>query len=199
MERRTTAVRERVASLYQESGITEATESTRATLSTVTSILFAVASFELYHLRPELLANRYAFTVPAVPVLGTSDLPVFIPDVFLLLTASFWVPALTWTLTSLALPSLLGYFFNLTVGARHGRGGRRVVADPDYVVDPLTFSIAKALVTYVVYGQKVTFGGWLDLASINRIDGAVYGGWQGVLVGTAITALASVYDAVLKK
>jgi hypothetical protein len=191
-------MRRRVTSLYKDSGITEATDVTREALSTVTSVLFSVAAFELWHIRPEILANRYAFTIPAVSVLGTSDFPVYIPDMFLLLTASFWSPATLWALTSIVIPTLFGYFYNLTVGSHHT--GRRVRAsEPDYVVDPLIFSIAKAIISYVVYAQGVTFGGWIDEVSVARINSAVYGGWKGVLVGCGVTALSSVYDAILKK
>jgi hypothetical protein len=183
--------------MYEESGITEATEATRETLSTVRSVLFVISAFELYYLRPEVLPNRYAFTIPAVGLLHTSDLPVYLPDIFLILAASFWAPVSIWALTSFIIPSFFGYFFNLTVGAQHGR--RKATSTPDYVVDPLTFSIIKGLVSYVVYAQGVTFGGLLDETSIGRINSAIYGGWQGILVGSSITALTSIYDAVLKK
>jgi hypothetical protein len=199
VDRSTVAVRTRVASLYKESGITEATHATRESLSTVNSVLFAVSLFELYFLRPEVLSDRYAFTIPAIALLGTKDYPVFIPDMFLLLTSSFWSPVLLWTFTSTVLPSLIGYFVNLTAGSSNGRVTRRSVRAPDYVVDPLTFSIVKAVVSFVVYGQGVTFGGWIDPVSIDRINSAIYGGYKGILVGSAITGIFSVYDAVLKK
>lgn len=201
VDRSAVAVRQRVSSIYQESGITEYSQATRETLSTVTSVLFLVSAFELWYIRPEVLSNRFAFTVPAVPALGTSDYPVYLPDMFLLLTASFWSPALTWALTSGLLPTLFGYFFNLSATNTHapvsGRGRRAPPAE--YVVDPLTFSIAKALFSFVVYAQGVTFGGLLSETSIERLNGAVYGGYKGVLVGTAITGLVSIYDAVLRK
>ncbi|KAK3377886.1 cytochrome P450 [Podospora didyma] len=203
VDRTSTAVRERVTSIYQDSGITEATQTARESLSTVTSVLFAIAAFELYSLRPELLPNRYAFTIPAVSFLGTSDHPVHLPDVFVLLTASFWAPALTWTLTSFVLPSLFGYFFNLSAAAKaenhSSRGRPRATTQPEYVVDPLTFSIVKAVATYVVYAQGVTFGGWIDPVSVSRINSALYSGWKGVLTGAATTGVAAVYDAVLRK
>jgi hypothetical protein len=63
----------------------------------------------------------------------------------------------------------------------------------------LTFSIVKALLTFVVYGQDVTFGGLVDLEYVARINSALYGGWQGVLVGTGIGSLVTLYEAVLKK
>ncbi|KAM4066095.1 hypothetical protein HRG_000247 [Hirsutella rhossiliensis] len=203
VDRSTVAVRKRVSSMYQESGITEASQATRETLSTVTSILFCVAAFELYFIRPEILANRYAFTVPAVALVGTPDYPVYLPDMFLILTASFWSPALTWALTGVVLPCLFGYFFNLSAtsggSAPGSRTRARAQAAADTVVDPLTFSIVKALVSYVVYGQGVTFGGLLNEAAIERLNAAVYGGYKGMLVGTAITALVSMYDAVLRR
>ncbi|KAI3317999.1 hypothetical protein HD806DRAFT_513380 [Xylariaceae sp. AK1471] len=198
VDRSTIALRTHVVSVYKESGITEATHATRETLSTVNSVLFAISAFELYFLRPEILADRYAFTIPAINFLGTSDYAVFIPDMFLLLTASFWSPAFLWAFTSTILPSIAGYFVNMTAGAPHGRVTRRASV-PDAVVDPLTFSIVKALISFVVYGQGVTFGGWINEVSIARINSAIYGGYKGILAGAAISGIFSIYDAVLKK
>ncbi|KAH0498928.1 hypothetical protein TgHK011_006154 [Trichoderma gracile] len=200
VDRSTLAVRRHVSSFYQDSGISEASNATRETLSNVTSILLCVSAFELWHIRPEVLANRYAFTVPAIEFLGTSDHPVYLPDMFLLLTASFWSPALTWAFTSFILPSLFGYFFNLSAANTPSGLKTRSRAQPqETVVDPLTYSITKALVSYLVYGQGVTFGGLLSETAIERLNGAVYGGYKGVITGTAITGLLSIYDAVLKK
>ena len=165
----------------------------------MTSVLFLISAFETYFLRPELLTDRYAFTFPAIDFLGTQDYPVFVPDLFLLLTSSFWNPALLWAFTSTILPTLAGYFINMTTGTHHGRVTRRSAPAPDYVVDPLTFSVVKAVISFVIYGQGVTFGGWVSPSSIERINTAVYGGYKGILVGSAITGLFSIYDAVLKK
>jgi hypothetical protein len=191
-------MRKRVNSMYQESGITEATSATRETLSTVTSILFCVSAFELYYIRPEILSNRYAFTIPAISAVGTSDYPVYLPDMFLLLTSSFWSPALTWVFTSILVPSAFGYFFNLNANSQTGPRTRARALN-ETVVDPLTFSIVKALLAYVVYAQGVTFCGFLSELSVVRLNNAVYGGYRGILVGTAITGLVSIYDAALRK
>lgn len=199
VDRSTVAVRQRVASIYQDSGVNEAAHATRESLSTVTSVLFTVAAFELYFLRREVLADRYAFTIPALAFLGTNDYPVHIPDMFLLLTSSFWYPTLLWLATSLVVPATFGYFYNLTVANQPAPGRGRRVPSPEYTIDPLTFSIVKALISYVVYAQGVTFGGLIDGLSIQRINGAVYGGWKGVLVGSAVTGLVSLYDAILRK
>ncbi|KAI0434329.1 hypothetical protein F5Y09DRAFT_267551 [Xylaria sp. FL1042] len=199
VDRSTVALRTRVASVYKDSGITEVTHATRETLSTVNSVLLAISAFELYFLRPEILADRYAFTIPAISFLGTSNYPVFVPDMFLLLTASFWSPALLWAFTSSVLPSIVGYFINMTIGAHQGRVTRRSAPVPDAIVDPLTFSVVKALISFVIYGQGVTFGGWINEVSIARINSAIYGGYKGILAGAAISGLFSLYDAVLKK
>lgn len=196
VDRGTTAVRSRVASLYADSGFEDATTSARDSLSTVPAVLLTVAAFELYYLRAEVLSDRYAFTLPALPPLTQRDHPVHVPDMFLLLTSSFWSPALLWLATSVVIPAAVGYFYNLS-SAREPRRGRR--AGPEYSVDPLTFSVAKALASYVVYAQGVSLCGLVNENSVERINGAVYGGWPGVLTGCAITALASVYDAILRK
>lgn len=200
VDRSTSIVKQRVSSIYQESGITEYSHATRETLSTVTSVLFCVAAWELWNIRSEVLSNTYAFTIPAISALGTSDYPVYVPDMFLLLSSSFWSPALTWALTSVLIPSFAGYFFNLSASNNsQGHRLRSRTTSPDYVVDPLTFSIVKALVSFLVYGQGATFYGLISELSIMRINNAIYGGYKGVLTGTAITGLVSIYDAVLRK
>ena len=163
------------------------------------SVVSAIALFELYRLRQEVLPDRYAFTVPAVALLHTPEYPVHLPDMFALLTAAFWGPALTWAATSVLLPALGGYFFNLGVAHQTAGGRGRKAKEAEYAVDPLMFSIVKAVVTYVVYAQGVTFGGLVNPASVARINGALYSGWKGVLVGTAVSGVSAVYDAVLRK
>ncbi|TPX10767.1 uncharacterized protein E0L32_008336 [Thyridium curvatum] len=197
VDRSTLAVRERVTSIYHDSGIPEVTQITRESLSTVHAILFVISAFELFRLRPEVLADRYAFTIPAIPFLRTSDYPVHIPDMFLLLTSSFWSPVLLWAFSSTIVPAIFGYFFNLSAASHTGRG--RKAHQLEYAVDPLVFSIAKAILTYAIYEQGVSFWGLVDQDSVARINSAIYGGWRGVIVGTFVTGLVSVYDAVLKK
>jgi hypothetical protein len=69
----------------------------------------------------------------------------------------------------------------------------------NYAFDPLTFNVVKALLVYVVFAQDVTFCGLVNLEHVARINSAVYGGYQGVLVGTAIGALVTLYEAIIRK
>lgn len=200
VDRSTLAVRQQISTFYTKSRISEATQATRESLSTIHAIVILISVVELWFIRSEILGDKYAFTIPAISLLGTPDYPVYLPDIFLILTSSFWSPALTWALTGFVLPTTLGYFFNLS--ARSGPAGPRTrarAATPEYAVDPLTFSIVKAVVSYVVYAQGVTFGGLLSDVSIERLANSVYGGYQGILTGAAVVGLSSIYDAILRK
>jgi hypothetical protein len=196
IDRRTQALRSRVSDAFEESGIVERAHATREGLSTVVSVQSLIVLFELYFLRPELLADRYAFTIPAITLLKTPDYPVKIPDLFLLLTSSFWGPALLWAFTTFFIPLTAAYFVNLTSKPKSRSGHSTHFA---YEFDPLTFNIVKALLTFVIFGQDVTFGGLVDLEYVARINSALYGGYQGVLVGTGIGTLVTLYEAVIRK
>ncbi|CAK7567328.1 MAG: hypothetical protein SEPTF4163_005291 [Sporothrix epigloea] len=202
VDRSAVAVRKRVVSMYADSGFTEVTQATRESLSTVYAIVLLVSAFEWFNLRYEVLPARYAFSIPAIKFLGTSPYAVSLPDVFLLLTTSFWAPVFLYFLISIAVPSFVGYFFNLSAAsASHhtGRGRSRPFSNAEYAVDPLTFSVAKAVLIYVIQAQGVSFCGWIDQMAVARINSALYGSWQGAITGAAITGLVSLYDAVLQK
>lgn len=199
VDERTVALQERVSSLYEESGLKEVTYNARETLSTVSSIIFCINAFELYHLRKEVLSDRYAFTIPGISAIGTPDYAVEVPDMFLLLSSSFWNPTLLWLITSVLAPSLFGFYFNLSAAHQPSQRKRGQGQPADNIVDPLIYSLAKAVITYVIYQQGVTFGGWIDPVSVARINSAVYGGWKGVITGAFISGVSSFYDAVLRK
>lgn len=95
------------------------------------------------------------------------------------------------------MPALFGYFYNLTI--RDVKRGSRVVPVARYASDPLTFHVIKALSTYLVFNQGVTFGGWINPIVAERVDLALYGGHTATLIGSAIGALAALYEAAQKK
>lgn len=63
----------------------------------------------------------------------------------------------------------------------------------------MTYNLVKALLSFAVYGQDITFGGVVDLEYVARINSALYGGWAGPIVGSGIGMLLSVYEAIIKK
>jgi hypothetical protein len=162
----------------------------------VVAAQFIITAFEAYNLRKEVLADRFAFTIPPITYLKTGPYDVWVPDMFLLLTSSFWGPVTLWTMTGLIIPLISAYFFNLTAKPTRSRTH---TSHFNYTFDPLTFNIVKALLTFVVYGQDITFGGWVNSENVARINSALFGGYQGVLVGASIGALVTLYEAVLKK
>ncbi|KAI9833934.1 MAG: hypothetical protein M1819_003443 [Sarea resinae] len=199
IERNTATMRTKISSLWSKAGVSDHADDIRETLSSAVSVEAVILLTELWFLRSEILPSRYAFSIPAVPAIGLkSDYPVKILDFFLLLTSSFWAPFTLWLTTSLFAPLGFAYFFNLTLQTKPSHATRGATNHVKQF-DPLTFNIVKALVTYLVYGQGVTFGGYVGDESAVRVDGAMPGGYRGVLIGAAIGALTSVYEAVLKK
>ena len=198
IDRQTEHLRSSVTEAWERARIMEYAESARDYLSTVASIEFLALAIEAFGLRSEVLPMRYAFTIPANRTIGTSDLPVMIPDLFLLLTGAFWAPFSLWLFTSLLVPMAFAYFFNLTLKAKHAHATRARSSQTSQI-DPLTFNVAKALITWLVYAQGVGFGGLVGPESVLKVNASVPGGYQGMMIGAGIGALTSVYEAVLKK
>lgn len=193
IERRTAVIRHKISDVVENSGVVEAAQSTRESLSTVVSVEALTLLFEAYNLRPEILEDRYAFTIPTIPFLLNAPHAVNLPDLFLLLTSRFWQPAILWAATSFFVPLFFSYFFNLT--SRPSRNNTKFA----YTFDPLTFNIVKALLAYAIYAQDMTFGGLVDLESVARIRSASAGGWQGIVAGAGIGILVTFYDAIIRK
>jgi hypothetical protein len=120
-----------------------------------------------------------------------------LPDFFLLLTNFFWSASTLWATTSLFVPLLFGYFFNLTLKTKSSHGN--YVSRPTHNVDPLTFNLAKGLITWLVYARGARFRGLFADETVERVNNAVPGGYLGVLIGAGLGAVVSIYDAVLKK
>lgn len=192
IDRRTALLRSKADKFYKELGVSEKIENTRESVSNIAALEVLLVLYEILQLQPTLLENKPGFTIPALSFLHTSEYSVKLPDLFALLTSKFWGPFTLWFCTSLLVPSLVAYFFNLTrmpTTRSHTR----------YSVDPLTFNIVKGLLTFVVYGQNATLGGLVDPTNVATIKSAFYGGYESVLVGAGISILFTMYDAVLKK
>lgn len=197
----TAELRSRFDDLWEAAGITERAENLRESLSSVVTIEAMALAMEALGLRSKVLPLRYAFTIPAIAGLRSSGWPVSLPDLFLLLTSSFWSPVLLWASTSFFVPLLFAYFFNLTLKAKSTQSGIRPQhsVQPTYQFDPLAFNVVKALATYLVYSQGATFGGVIGQDSIDTVRASVPGGAGGILIGAAIGGLTSIYEAILRK
>lgn len=197
----TAELRSKVGGLWENAGIVERAEGLRESLSSVVSIEALVLAIEAWGLRSQVLPLRYAFTIPAIAGLRSSGWPVYLPDLFLLLTSSFWSPVTLWASTSFLVPLAFAYFFNLTLRNKSGHPGihSHQSSQPIYQFDPLTFNVIKALFTYLVYWQNVKFGGFVGQESVDTVRTAVPGGATGILIGSAVGALTSIYEAILRK
>lgn len=191
----TVAVRDRIATMYANAFTGELPYTARDALSTVNAVIFTITVFELYYLRQEILPDRYFFTIPGA--LGYSDHAVTFPDLTIMFHSSFWIPLLLWLATSVIVPATVGFFCNLR--ATHAAAGsRKRPTRTEYNIDPLTFSIAKAVITYVVYEQGTNLFGLISQEGVARVNSAVCGGWKGVITGALISGVVSFYDAVLQ-
>ncbi len=200
IDNRTAEIRSRMGDVWEDAGLRERAEGVRDYLSSVVSIETAILAIEANGLRSEVLPLRYAFTMPVIQGLTSSAMAVHLPDLFVLLTSTFWSPITLWATTSILAPLLFGYFFNLTLRARQAHASQRPhhPHQPTHRVDPLTFNLAKALISYLVYSQRLRLGLFAE-ETIDRTQAAIPGGVQGLLIGAAIGGLTSVYEAILKK
>lgn len=199
IDRQAAKVRSGFQKAYKQSGFHDYVDNVRDKVSTTASIETIALAIELIGLRVEILPWKYLSMIPASRILHTPEIPIKVPDLFVLLSADFWSTFLLWFITSAVLPMAFAYFFNLTLKAKHGHVKHAKNVAPSAQYDPLTFNLSKGLIMWLIYGKNVTLFGWPGDRTKAKIDYSVPGGYQGVLVATGIGALTSVYEAVLKK
>lgn len=187
------AIASRLSELYENFGVAENIEYLREVCSSVPAVHLTFGALEAFALLKALMPWRYAFDTPAIDALHLSSHAVRLPDLFVLLSGLWWSTTLLWASTSILVPLLFGYFFNLTV-RNVGRGHTR-----KYTIDPLTFAVVKGVATWLVYCNGVDFFGIIRPDVAERVDGAIFGGHTAVMVGCGISALASLYEAAQKK
>ncbi|KAL4967634.1 uncharacterized protein BDV14DRAFT_168925 [Aspergillus stella-maris] len=206
IERQTTAWAQTIGEAWEGSGVQERTNSLRETLSSVEAVEVIVTLLEAFSLIKQVLPLRYLATFPAIDAINTPALPIKIPDLFVLVDSSFWAPVSLWLLTSVFLPLSVAYFFNISlrvsqsnasgVQTRRSSLNNRV---NQTTFDPLSFNIAKAIVTYLVYAHGFTFWNIWGSESLLTVDASIPFQYAGVLTGTAIGAVGTLYEAILRK
>ncbi|KAF2472776.1 uncharacterized protein BDR25DRAFT_333098 [Lindgomyces ingoldianus] len=209
------AAKTKAGELWKKTGTEEIIELVRENASSVTAVQLAVLLIESVGLQWNTVATVHAFDTPTVPQLSLNSQNVYLPDLRVLLTSEFWAPATLWSLTSIFLPLLVSYFFNLTLrtNTRHKSSSRA------YTVDPLTFNIVKAISQYIVYqtscvpiapagvvpaapilacAENVPFAFWSG-ETVNHVRTKIPGQYYGLQIGAIVGVLISLYDAALKK
>ncbi|MCJ1474524.1 hypothetical protein MMC13_003182 [Lambiella insularis] len=199
IDRQTAKVRSSIQNLWTNSGIVESSDELRDRLSNTTTIESIGIFLELYGMQRDVLPLKYLAFLPASKILGTPEIPLKVPDLFVLLSSDFWLTFSLWLATSVLMPMTFSYFFNLPLKAKHGHVKHAKNEQASTPYDPLTFNISKALITWLVYAKGIRAGGWVNGESVAKLEAAFPGGHQGVLIGTSIGALTSIYEAVLKK
>ncbi|KKZ61317.1 hypothetical protein EMCG_04034 [[Emmonsia] crescens] len=209
IDRQTTKARQSMSEAWDASGLTERSDALRSCLSSVRAIETITLVLELYGLLTDIVPVRYLTTFPAVSTIGTPDYAIRVPDLFVMLDASFWGPFSLWLTTSIFLPSLLAYFFNLSLKisqqGSHAYGTRRTTTTAAArlagtgSLDPLVYNVSKALVSYLVYTNNFTFWDMYRRMTVMTVSGSVPGGLPGLLTGSAIGTLGSLYEAILRR
>ena len=150
-----------------------AVSSTRAFLSDLKVIQSAIVSVEalwtLIHLYPQ--------QQPPPSTILTADIASS------LTSASLWAPFALWIITGVVIPLVLAFFCN--------------VPSNNVKVDPLTFSISRGLIAYIIYGNKVSVGGLLNRSLINQVNSAYPGRWVGMIIAASLGTVESIYHAIL--
>lgn len=177
---------------YANSGIPESIAYLRETCSSLAAVHATFLLVEAYRLQTRVLPWKYAFDIPYSPVFGTPEMTVWLPDLFYLLTPTFWGPTLTWATFSIAIPLAVSYFYNLTVHTVKRNNARvRVVR---YNYDPLVFNITRSLLAYLVYSVHILFP-YISDTTTELLVQSQYGGMNGFMIGPLISGILSVWEA----
>lgn len=192
IERATSKFYAGAGDLVTSSGIPDRVDGLRTVLSSVVGVQASILLVEAWQLQREVFPLRYAFDLPAIKAIGIPSIAVKLPDFFILLRSSFWGPTLLWLATSIIVPLFFAFFYNLTVHPVKRNGAR--VNVQRYPYDPMTYSIAKAVITLLVYGSHAPHE-WIDVYSARTVDRAFYGGYHSILAGSAISAVAAIWEA----
>ncbi|KAJ6128241.1 hypothetical protein N7471_009458 [Penicillium samsonianum] len=198
IDAQTLKLRETIEDAWTASGLVDRAHSLRASLSSVKAVEIIVLLLESGSLAKELIPIRYLTTTPAVEAAHIPAIPIRVPDLFVLLEGTFWAPFSLWFLTCLFLPLVSAYFINLSWKA--SSSARRTRSESNLAqFDPLTFNIVKALLVHVVFGNGFNFFGLYSRYAILKVVDSVPGGDIGILTGSAIGGVSSLYEAILHR
>jgi len=192
INQQTTWVKRQYSSAVKKSGIKKSLPILRQELSSVSTIQLLTLIFEALGIREQTFPLRWLI-VPGNERVYVKNTAIWFPNFALLGTSSFWGPTTLWALTSIVIPLVFGYVFNLTYSNPRPKTRRTA---PLREIDPLTFSIVKGLLAYLVYSPGATFNFWgaYSPLSVSAVGNGVWGGYYTLLIGSGIGILTSLYD-----
>ncbi|WPG97300.1 Hypothetical protein R9X50_00007400 [Acrodontium crateriforme] len=197
VELQASKVYSRLDEAYSASGIQDFIDRARVVCSSVSGVQLTSLLVEAFAIQNTILPWKYVGDFPMPPLPGLpATYAIKLPDLFILLTSFFWSTTLLWLSTSVVIPAIFAYFYNLTIRDVKRHGERVTVVR--HSTDPLVFDVVKALATFIVYGNGVTFG-IINPTVAERVDNSFYGGYNGVLIASGIGIIASLYEAAQRK
>ncbi|KAE8352191.1 hypothetical protein BDV28DRAFT_135603 [Aspergillus coremiiformis] len=199
IETGTTAFCQSLGNRWAESGVLENTYAVRSMLSSAKAVQILLLVLEGGCIIHETLPLRFVTTLSlwTDPLV---EISVKVPDIFILLDGAFWAPFSLWLLTSVVLPLTVAYFFNISLKiAQGGASTRGSSRDAQAIFDPLSFNIAKAGFAYLVYAKQFDFFDVYSQFSIARVNAAVPGQWAGLVTGSVIGVIGTLYEAILRQ
>ncbi|KAF8511744.1 hypothetical protein BDD12DRAFT_120777, partial [Trichophaea hybrida] len=162
IETRANAIIASAKKAVEKAEIHEKATGLRDRLSNVISVNATSLSLEAILLLISIIPVTYQITLPAITVVGTPAVTYILPDLFVILTAAFWAPFLTWLVTALVLPVGNALLFNLVSAS--------VAKDAaEHPVDPLTYAVTRALLTYLVHYKGFSFWGLLGEKTVATV------------------------------
>jgi hypothetical protein len=198
IDRQANRVREGLEDAWISMGVLDRCHALRESLSSLKAIEIMVLLLEGGSVVKELVPIRYLTTTPPVQAAQIPAIPIRVPDLFVLLTGAFWAPFSLWLISCLVLPLMAAYFINLSWQA--STPVRKTRSSPNLAqFDPLSFNIAKALLVYIVFGNDFKFWGVFSTFALRKISASVPGGTFGLYTGTAVGAIGSLYEAILRR
>jgi hypothetical protein len=191
IESRANALVASARKVVQDSEIGDKAVGLRDRFSNVISVNATSLTVEVLFLLLTLIPRTYEITLPGVAALKVEPHTYIVPDLFVLLTTSFWAPFLTWLVTALVVPITNATLFNLVATTVTSKDGSERKADP------LTFAVTKALVAYLVHYKGFTFGGLFHPKTVAVVGTSV--GRDLQLIDASIGGIAALWEGILKR
>ncbi|THW58965.1 hypothetical protein D6D20_06854 [Aureobasidium pullulans] len=195
IEEQTARISEGVNKLWNASHIMDMLYDARVGLSSVTGVHTTIFLLELAALHYATVPRNFAFDVPSL--FGFPGFAVFLPDLFVLLTHHYWAPSLLWATMNFWAPLAMGWLFNLSLKLKKKDGYEDY--RPKYRIDPLMFSIAKALMSWMVYSQGNRLYGTFADETVKTVETAMPYGYSGSMVAAYIGIATSIWDGIQNK